>query len=48
MKISKKPKISVITPTWNREKFISKLGKSLMEQTFQDFEWIVGNDGSQD
>ena len=44
----KKPLISIITPTWNREYFIKKLASSLMSQTVKNFEWIVGNDGSTD
>jgi len=45
---SKKPLISVLTATWDREKFIIKLAKSLKKQSFKNFEWIVANDGSLD
>ena len=48
MKLNKKPLISIITPTWNREFFLKKLAKSLISQTNKNFEWIVGNDGSED
>jgi len=48
MSIDKKPIITVITASWNRDKFLEKLGNSLLKQTFQNFEWIVGNDGSND
>lgn len=41
-------KISIITATYNREKLLSKLYKSLCEQTCKDFEWIVIDDGSVD
>lgn len=44
----KKPLISIITPTWNREFFLKKLANSLESQTIKDFEWIIGNDGSTD
>jgi len=42
------PKISVIIPAYNVEKYIEKTLKSLMDQTFKDFEAIVINDGSTD
>jgi glycosyltransferase involved in cell wall biosynthesis len=43
-----KPLISIITPSWNREYFLKKLADSLINQSFKNFEWIVGNDGSTD
>ena len=43
-----KPLISIITPSWNRAKFLEKLFNSLLIQKFKNFEWIVGNDGSTD
>ncbi|XCY61661.1 glycosyltransferase [Streptococcus iniae] len=42
------PKISVIVPVYNAEKTISKCIQSLLEQTFQEFELILVNDGSKD
>lgn len=42
------PTISVIIPTYNAEKTIEKTVKSVLNQTFTDFEIIVINDGSQD
>jgi glycosyltransferase involved in cell wall biosynthesis len=48
MNLFKKPLISIITPSWNREKFLEKLANSLLIQKFKNFEWIVGNDGSTD
>jgi glycosyltransferase involved in cell wall biosynthesis len=39
---------SVITPTYNRSHFLYRVYQSLYNQTFQDFEWIVINDGSTD
>lgn len=43
-----KPFFSVLTPAWNRADFLGTLINSLRDQTFQDFEWIIGNDGSTD
>ena len=48
MPIDKNPLITVITASWDREKFLKKLGDSLLKQSFQNFEWIVANDGSKD
>ena len=44
----KKPLISIITATHNRANYIIKLYKSLKNQTYNNFEWILGNDGSTD
>ena len=32
----------------NREEYLKDLYKSLKNQTYKNFEWVVGNDGSQD
>ncbi len=40
--------ITVLTPTYNRANLLDRLYQSLCQQTFQDFEWIVVNDGSKD
>lgn len=42
------PKISVIIPAYNVEKYISRTIISLKRQTFKDIEVIVVNDGSTD
>tara|TARA_B100000989_G_scaffold7163_3_gene4948 strand:+ start:2490 stop:3470 length:981 start_codon:yes stop_codon:yes gene_type:complete len=42
------PLFSIITPSWNRVKSLPKLIASLESQTFKDFEWVLGNDGSTD
>ena len=41
-------KISVIIPVYNSEKFLEKLLKSIFEQTYEDYEIIIVNDGSTD
>lgn len=40
--------ITIFTPTYNREKELSKLYESLVRQTYSDFEWLVVDDGSTD
>ena len=42
------PKISVIMPAYNAEKYIKKAIDSILEQTFGDFELIILNDASKD
>ena len=42
------PKISVVIPIYNGERFIPSLFSMLSQQTFKDFEIVVVNDGSQD
>lgn len=41
-------RITVFTPTYNRAYIIEKLYRSLQRQTFEDFEWLVVDDGSND
>ena len=41
-------KFSVIIPAYNAENFIQRSVRSVLRQTFSDFEIIVVNDGSND
>lgn len=45
---SKKPFVSILTPTYNRAHTLRRLFDSLQSQTDNDFEWIVIDDGSID
>ena len=40
--------ISILVPVYNVEKYISKCIKSILEQSFKNFELILVNDGSTD
>ena len=42
------PKVSVIIPVYNTEKYVKESVESIMQQTLQDIEIIVINDGSTD
>jgi glycosyltransferase involved in cell wall biosynthesis len=43
-----KPYFSIITPTFNRAKYIITAIESVLAQTFEDFELIIVDDGSTD
>ena len=42
------PFISILTPTYNRGKLLLPLYESLKNLTFEDFEWLIVDDGSED
>ena len=42
------PLISVVIPVYNGEAFLNESIKSILNQTFKNFEFIIINDGSTD
>lgn len=42
------PTISVILPVYNSEEYVSESINSILSQTFEDFEFLIINDGSTD
>lgn len=46
--ITKRPTVSVILSTYNRATYLPKAIDSILSQTFQDFEFIIIDDGSID
>lgn len=42
------PTVTIIIPTFNREKYIGSVVRSVLNQTFQNFEIIIVDDGSSD
>ena len=42
------PKLSIITPVYNNERYLEAAASSVLSQTFSDFEFVLVNDGSTD
>ncbi|WP_338766563.1 glycosyltransferase [Bernardetia sp. ABR2-2B] len=42
------PLVSIITPLFNRQELIKATAKSVLEQEYQNWEWIIVDDGSTD
>lgn len=43
-----KPLVSIITPCYNSEKFISETIRSVLEQSYDNWEWWIADDNSSD
>lgn len=46
--IEKNPLVSVVMPVYNAEKYVGEAIKSILNQSFTDFEFLIFNDGSKD
>ena len=42
------PKVTVLMPVYNCEKYLRESIESILNQTFKDFEFLIINDGSSD
>lgn len=47
-RLKKNPKITVLMPVYNGEKYLKEAIDSILNQTFTDFEFLIINDGSTD
>ena len=43
-----KCKITIFTPTYNRAHLLKRLYRSIQQQTYRNFEWLIVDDGSSD
>jgi glycosyltransferase involved in cell wall biosynthesis len=46
--MNERPRISVIMPVYNAARFVREATRSILDQTFRDFELIAVDDGSED
>ena len=46
--MTRHPKISIVMPVYNCERYVKRAIESILGQTFRDFEFIIVNDGSSD
>ena len=46
--MKKKPLISILTPVFNQRAYIRQTIRSVLNQTYQNWEWIILDDGSTD
>ena len=44
----KEYKLTILTPTYNRGVVLKRLYKSLLKQTYRNFEWVIINAGATD
>jgi glycosyltransferase involved in cell wall biosynthesis len=45
---SSQPKVSVLMPAYNSEKYVSEAIESILKQTFTEYEFLIIDDGSKD
>jgi glycosyltransferase involved in cell wall biosynthesis len=48
LNIKKNPRLSVVMPVFNAEKYLDQAIQSILKQTYKNFEFIIVNDGSTD
>ena len=48
MSVSDFPKVTVLMPVYNAAPFLAEAMRSILDQTFQDFEFLIIDDGSTD
>ena len=46
--MSDSPAVTVLMPVYNAERFVAQTVESVLAQTFDDFEFLIINDGSTD